>query len=370
MFDVARDAPKPVTSSNDTVARPGIPPLHNIGIKLRVRRPTPPGSSQASAEDTPLFMASEPVRKSQCSLSPIGKRAPRKKSRQSEPDAKMLDDDSARENMAWDIINREISEWQKVCQTGRPSWWLPAPKWSPRGAHSTWQEEVHAITPCCVNLDNCHRPGQRYDEPRRAVTDSYLADNNNVQDMAHLIAVQLLGACFTLPPEHLSSYTTSTYHCFDTPGSEEMPNSRLISSLRMHTEACHSPSFGHQARNTSPTHRWQGAYDGPSPSRSRGSSSDQQVLHIVASRKASRKRRIHRALHVTEGSTVDCSMDSHLELCDLSDILPIAVTNTWHRLKDGTVADQKIESSVLGRNTKSCPSTPSESDSELLHPLV
>jgi hypothetical protein len=89
--------------------------------------------------------------------------------------------------------------------------------------------------------------GQRYDEPRRAVTDSYFADNNNVQDMAHLIAVQLLGACFTLPPEHLSSYTTSAYHCFDTPGSGEMPNSRLISSLRMHMEARHSPSFGHQS---------------------------------------------------------------------------------------------------------------------------
>jgi hypothetical protein len=52
MFDVAQDAPKPVTSSNDTMARPGIPPLHNIGIKLRVRRPISPASSQASAEDT------------------------------------------------------------------------------------------------------------------------------------------------------------------------------------------------------------------------------------------------------------------------------------------------------------------------------
>jgi hypothetical protein len=122
------------------------------------------------------------------------------------------------------------------------------------------------------------------------VTDSYLADNSKVQDLDHLIAVHLLGACFTLPPEHIPSYKSSVDHCFDTPGSREMPNSRLISSLRMHTDARYSPSFGHQARNTSPANRWQGAYDGPSRSRRRESSSGIQSPDIEIPKKTSGNR--------------------------------------------------------------------------------
>ena len=369
MVDAAQNASKPGTCSKNTMAHPGIPSLPNISIKLSVRRPTSLASSRASAEDGPIFMTSKPVRKNQRSLSPISNRAPRKKTCQSEPNTKTRDDDDpARGNMAWDIINREISEWQNVCQTGRSSWWSPVPKWTQRGARSTWQEEIHAIPPWRRNLDHVHRPGQRYDEQRRAVTDSYLADNNKAQDLAHLIAVQLLGACFTLPPENISNYNSSAYHCFDTPGSSEMPDSRLISSLRMHTEARHSPSFGYQARNTSPAYRWQGAYDGPSRTRSRESSSGHQSPDIEASRKTSRKRRIHRALHVTVGSTSECSMDSYLELYDLSDILPAAATTAWHRSKHDIGHDQKVESpAVSGRNIKSCPSTPSEFDAQFLH---
>lgn len=373
MAHAAQNATNPIKHPadcyNNTLPCVGIPSLHSISIKLRVHRPTSPASSQASAEDSPLLIASKPVGKHQCSLLTISNRSLRKKSHQSEPSIKTHDDDLACENMAWDTINREISEWQNVCQTGRPSWRSPVSKWTQGRACSTWQEEFHDIPPWRRKSDHAHRPGQRYDEQRRAVTDSYLANNSKVQDLAHLIAVQLLSACFTLPPEHISSYKSSAYHCFDNPGSREMLDSRLISSLRMHTEARYSPSFGHQARNTSPSNRWQGAYDGPSRTRSRESSSGYQSPDIETSRKTSRKQRIHRALHVTEGSTAECSMDSHLELYDLSDIPPATTTAAWHHLKSGTIPDNKLDATtVLDRTIKSFPSTPSEFDTQLLHP--
>ncbi len=365
MVEATQGEPKPAPCSSDVVARPEMPSLDNVGMKLRVRQPTSPGSSQASADDIPLFMASKPMRRTRRSLSPIDNRTPRKTSRQSEPDTKPPNDDPTPENMAWEIIAREISEWQKVCQTGRPSWWSPVPDWT-QGDRSVWPEELHALPPWCMNIDHARRFGQCYDEKRRALTDGYLADNNNVQDLARLIAVQLLGACFTLPPEHMSHYKKPAYHIFDTPGSTEMPGSWLISSLRMHAEARHSPSFGHQARNTSPAYRWQGAYDGPSPSSSLGPSSDLQAGNSNDSRKASRRRRLHRALHVTEGSTADCSTGSHLEFFDLSDVLRTAEKNFRYRLKGDTGADQEAESSVSDRNTRSCPSTPSGSDNQVL----
>lgn len=347
----------PVNCSNDT-ARTGLPSLPNITIKLRARRPTSLVSSQASAADEPLFMTSKPDRILHRSLSPISNRAPRKKSRKSEPNGKKRDDDPADENLAWDIIDREIAEWQTVCQTGRPSWWSPVPKWTQGGARSTWQEELRAIPPWRMNLDHGHRSEQRYDTQRRAVTDSYLADDKNLQDLAHVIAIQLLGACFTLPPEHISGYKSPAYNCFDTLGSSEIPDSRLISSLRMHTEARYSPSFGHQARNTSPAYRCQRAYDSQSPPRSHESSSRHHPRETKISKKTSRRQGIHRALHVTEGSAADCSMDSHSSLFEVTEVPP----------KGGEASDQQAESSTIpGRSIKSCPSTPGGVDVRPLH---
>jgi hypothetical protein len=60
-------------------------------------------------------------------------------------------------------------------------------------------------------------------------------------------------------------------------------------------------------------------------------------------------------------------MDSHVELHDLSDALMTASTNAWHRLRDGIGADQTVESSGLDQYTKSCPSTPTEFDTQQLH---
>jgi hypothetical protein len=358
----------PANGSNDPMARSGMPSLPKITVKLRVRRPTSLASSQTSAEEEPLFMASRSARKHYRSLSPISNRAPRKKSRQSESSAKKRDDDPAHENLAWDIINREISEWQTVCQTGRPSWWSPVSKWTQGGARSTWQEEVRAIPPWRMNLDHGHRPGQRFDNQRRAVTDSYLADDRNVQDLAHLIAIQLLGACFTLPPEHISGYKSPAYNCFDTLSLSEMPDSKLISSLRMHTEARYSPSFGHQARNTSPAYRWQGAHDGNSPSRSREHSSGNQSPDIKTSKKSSRRQRIHRALHVTDGSATECFMESHSSLYEMTDVLPAAAMTAWNLLNGGTGPDPKAESfTAPDGSIKSCPSTPGGIDFQPLH---
>jgi hypothetical protein len=88
----------------------------------------------------------------------------------------------------------------------------------------------------------------------------------------------------------------------------------MISSLRMHTQFRYSPSFGYQARNTSPVQLWSGRCDGQSPGI--------QTPVIATSEPSSRRRRVHRALHVTEGSTGSGSLD---------DLDPAVAATAWYR---------------------------------------
>jgi hypothetical protein len=321
-------------------------------VKLRSRCPTSLASSEASANDGPLFMTSKAAKGHRRSLSHISNRSVRRADRGSEPNFK-TQPDLTRENMAWDVINTEISEWQNVCQTGRPSWSSPASNWTRNGVRSTWREDPHAIPFSRLNLDHVERPRQRYDALRRAVTDSYLADSNNVQEIAQLVAIQLLSACFTLPPDHISSHKSSAYRCFDTLGADDIRDSRLISSLQMHTEARYSPSFGHQARNTSPADFWHGAYDGST--RSRSSSPHRQSTDADSLTRTAR-RRVHRASHTTDKSASNCSMDSHSGYFDHPGSSQTAETSRTLRERQGTRHNDLPSSS--GRSIQSAPVSP------------
>lgn len=173
---------------------------------------------------------------------------------------KAHEEDWQDEQVSWNIIDREIFEWQNSCQSGRPYWWSPESKYtrlkrmSPRlgnGSHpKIWMREVDP------------RPKSDYAMQRRTVSDNYLTDPHKIQDLAQLVAVQLLSACFTLPPEDFIGRPSHTGG--ESPSCPTGPP--MISSLRMHTHFQYSPSFGHQAQNTSPAQPWSGAFDGPSPS--------------------------------------------------------------------------------------------------------
>lgn len=224
-------------------------------------------------------------------------------------------EDSA-EEFSWDIIDREIYEWQYACRTGRPYWWSPRAKYT---AHSKLKE---------VN----EHPTDEYKTIRRAVSDSFLADSNTVEDMAHMIAVQLLSSCFTLPPELLMPVSTQNGSLSEKKRSTSlsMLDPPMISSLMMHTRYRHSPCFGHQGRNTSPVQFTPGTIGGPTPSSpSPPTAAGMQTPDIGTSDMLLRRQRVHRALHVTEGSAAYCSLDSHtdeyLKFCSTNDSLEHAV---------------------------------------------
>lgn len=215
--------------------------------------------------------------------------------------------ESANEELSWSIIDREILEWQYMCETGRPYWWsqetkhnrldrLTAVAYKNSGSHD-WSNEIYG--------------GSKpiYHERRRTVSESYLADASNVNSLAHMIAIQLLGSCFTLPPDHATSLRSADYTIFDKYGVLTVPDPRLISSLRLHSHFRYSPCFGHEPRNTSPVQSWPGIYDGPlSPALSRQNNSGSDM---DASEARPRRRRLRRTLNVTENS--ECSLDSTSE---------------------------------------------------------
>jgi hypothetical protein len=205
------------------------------------------------------------------------------------------------DEISWSIIDREIFDWQYVCQTGRPYWWSPEAKYHclkklpPR----TMNEPIPRIW----MKQTDERPKAAYGVQRRAVSDSFLSDPETVHDLAHLVAIQLLGACFTLPPDSIEGLPAPNYTTLDKKGPTSFPDPRMISSLRMHTNFRYSPSFGHQPRNTSPVQVWPGHYDGPSRnSSSRSATTWAASPDIRTSGSLSKRPRVHRALHVTEGS--------------------------------------------------------------------
>jgi len=235
-----------------------------------------------------------------------------------------IKDEKIDDEISWNVIDREIFEWQYVCETGRPYWWSPEAKYhrlkklplrltnepSPR----IWMKEID------------ERPKPTYGVQRRAVSDGYLSDPRTVHDLAHLVAIQLLGACFTLPPDSIVGLPAPNYTSLDKKGSTRFPDPRMISSLRMHTNFRYSPSFGHQPRNTSPVQVWPGPYNGPSRNSSPHSASTRVASpDIVTSGAPSKRPRAHRALHVTERSEPASSDAGQVGSCS-NDELDLAAT--------------------------------------------
>lgn len=206
--------------------------------------------------------------------------------------------ETANEELSWSIIDREILEWQYMCETGRPYWW------SQEAKHS----RLNRLTPVAYDrsneIDGATKP--IYHERRRTVSESYLEDASNVNSLAHMIAIQLLGSCFTLPPDHASGNRYADYTTFDRYGASAVPDPRLISSLRLHSHFRYSPCFGHEPRNTSPAQLWPGIYDGPlSPALSRQNNSESGMDTDDA---RPTRRRMRKTLNVTENS--ECSLES------------------------------------------------------------
>ncbi|CAG8977148.1 hypothetical protein HYALB_00003369 [Hymenoscyphus albidus] len=212
--------------------------------------------------------------------------------------------DNANEDLSWSIIDREILEWQYMCETGRPYWWSQEAKYN----------RFKSLIPLAYNdlgthsstnkLDGCPKP--IYHERRRAVSESYLVDSSNVNSLAHMIAIQLLGSCFTLPPDQITGTPPTDYAPFDKCDASILPDPGLISSLRLHSHFRYSPCFGHEPRNTSPVQLWPAIYDGPlSPTQPTQNHPESETDTEEARPRQSRKRR---PLNVTENS--DYSLDS------------------------------------------------------------
>lgn len=212
-----------------------------------------------SEEREGLYMAG-PRRSGRGSLSDIGnRRAFDRSTEESELKAQHLVQDP-HEQSSYSIIDKEISEWQHVCRTGRPLWWQPESRYGCLKDLTPWPPDETNQHSWYDKIRN--HPEPKYRKIRQAVSDSYLSDPNAADDLAQIVAVQLLSSCFTLPPDLLlgESLDKKAYpHLFDP---------RMISSLRMHTNFRYSPCFGHQPRDPSPAQSFLALYDGES----RGSS--------------------------------------------------------------------------------------------------
>ena len=239
--------------------------------------------------------------------------------------------DDATEQFSWGIINREIYEWEHTCRSRFPHWWSPKAKsgHSKLGYAPNSQSWVRQIDEKSI---------EEYNVRRRAVSDSFLADPSTVEEMAHMIAVQLLSSCYTLSPDLAAPPSPQSCRLSEKNWSTnpKASDSSMISSLRMHTRYRYSPCFGHQGRNTSPVSTHPGTYDDLSPCSSSPPAATGMQTPDINTSVALRRRRIHRALHVTEGSASNCSLDSHtdqyLKLCK-SDITADPIVRVGSRLQ-------------------------------------
>ncbi|KAH6694243.1 hypothetical protein BKA61DRAFT_662918 [Leptodontidium sp. MPI-SDFR-AT-0119] len=248
------------------------------------------------------------------------------------------------DTLSWDIIDQEIYEWQYVCQTGRPYWWSPESKYSRLKRYQPRLMNEPAPKFWMRELDD--RPKPAYAEKRRAVSDNYFCDPKTIHDLAHLVAIQLLGACFTLPPDHILGIPAPNYTIDKT--SARLPDSRMISSLRMHTQFRYSPGFGHQARNTSPVQAWPKSFVTTSP----GFSSP--IADIGSSASASRRKERRRTLNLTDGSGCCGSLDSdgeHLaRSCSSNDGLDSESKKTHHPQRTSHTGYTPMMESYSGRH--------------------
>lgn len=127
------------------------------------------------------------------------------------------------DNSVWDVIHQEVMNWRDSSWTSMN---LPGNKTSFTLCLPAWD----AQQPTGLSND---------DDPLRK------------RVVAQMISVQLLASCFT-PPQSMNTLTlpSSWYHK-KYQADDNWLNTRLVSSLRQHTQWTYSPAFGHQARNNS-----------------------------------------------------------------------------------------------------------------------
>jgi hypothetical protein len=169
----------------------------------------------------------------------------------------------ADEQLSLSIIDREISEWQHTCRTGRPLWWLPESRYNRAKNLDPWLPDEPKPEVWFKEIEG--GPDPVYSKARHTVSDSQSTNTEAPNDLAHMIAIQLLGSCFTLPLDFMTCIPSSTFSAFDEDGYPSLPDPRMISSLRMHSHFRYSPCFGHEQRNSSPVQMLPALYDGPSP---------------------------------------------------------------------------------------------------------
>lgn len=179
----------------------------------------------------------------------------------------------AHEQLSMTIIDREIIEWQEMCRTGRPIWWLPETRWARAKSRNPWLTGDANPREWLGDLES--GPDLEHEVKRRAISDSYMNGPGDPNELAHMVAIQLLSSCFTLPVTPMLGTPPPNFTTFDKDGHPNLPDPRMISSLRLHTHYRYSPCFGHEQRNPSPMETWIPTLDGsatlptPPPSGSR-----------------------------------------------------------------------------------------------------
>ncbi|OBT67415.1 hypothetical protein VE03_03113 [Pseudogymnoascus sp. 23342-1-I1] len=260
-----------------------------------------------------------------------------------------------REKLAWETINAEILEWQTVCRTGQPSWWSPASRWTrQRRARSRTSRDITSFEgPGFGGLgDNWSTPAQRFEQQKHMSKGA-----SNTQEQAFITAVQLLSVSFTLPVEQFENYKNSAMY-FASVASDGVPDARLISSLRMHTDYRWSPAFGHEARSTSPEYLRKAPHGGELALGSLGDAPlSLDLSYSGRSRRSKRKRKRHRIRYVTPADT---SRQEHVEKVDSQRPNPDLPSSTSGLVEGSFIGStQQTRPHMLpGRSAHSCPVSP------------
>lgn len=211
----------------------------------------------------------------------------------------------AHEQLFYSIIDREISEWQHICRTGRPSWWLPESRHSRTKNLHPWQsDEPEHFWYANRRIDNFSK--QTCQEKSRAVSDNLLSNPTEPDDLARIVAIQLLSSCFTLPLDHTLGPPFPAFASFNKKDFLNLPDFKMISSLLMHIHFRYSPCFGHQPRNPSPASSLSRMYDGQYPGSHGEMSPPDSIFQapvINKSASTSMRRRHSRIHYITECST-------------------------------------------------------------------